>query len=87
MKLQTSTNKENGIDNCSLKNYLAFVTYNMTACAQLLNLPFLLKVIDGAVNGTGKLVCMRGQYVQEARLILKFFHQAVLSEYTLLLLD
>lgn len=64
MNLQTSTNKENGIDNCSLKNYLAFVTYNMTVCALLLNLPFLLKVIDGAVNGTGKLVCMRGQYMQ-----------------------
>lgn len=37
----------------------------MTACDLLLNLPFLLKVIDGAVNGTGKLVCMRGQYMQE----------------------
>lgn len=37
----------------------------MTACDLLLNLPFLLKVIDGAVNGTGKLVCVRGQYMQE----------------------
>ena len=58
----------------------------MTACDLLLNLPFLLKVIDGAVNGTGKLVCMRGQYMQEFNLILKFFHEAVLSQYTLLLL-
>lgn len=41
------------------------MTYNVTACDLLLNLPFLLKVIDGAVNGTGKLVCMRGQYMQE----------------------
>lgn len=56
----------------------------MTACDLLLNLPFLLKVIDGAVNGTGKLVCMRGQYMQEFNT--EVFHQAVLSQYTLLLL-